>query len=112
MVNRVLQPRPVVDDALRVTGQLIRTGRGDRGWSAGELAGRAGVSERTVLAAESGAPGTAFATVLELLVLTGSAPFGIEDPIEMARLRRRGEERLALLPSRVRRAAAVVDDDF
>lgn len=112
MTKRSLHPRPVVEDALRVSGQLIRSGRAERGWTARELAGRAGVSERTVLAAEAGAPGTAFATVLDLLSLTGNPPFGVTDPVELARMRRRGEERIALFPSRVVRSRVTVDDDF
>jgi len=112
MVKRALSPRPLVDDALKTAGQLVRAGRIERKWPVAELAGRAGVSERTVRAVEAGSPGSSFATVLELLYLTGNSPFGVEDPAEMARMRRRGEERLALLPSRARKPAVEADDDF
>jgi len=112
MPKRHVSTRRPVEDALKVTGQLIQGGRLQRKWPVSELAARAGVSERTVRAAEEGAPGTSFGTVLELLYLTGNSPFGVDDPVELARMRRRGEERLALLPSRARKRAVEVDDDF
>lgn len=111
-MKRAVIPRAEVEDALAVTGSLIHAGRLQKKWPVAELAGRAGVSERTVRAAEKGAPGTAYATILELLILTGNSPFGVTDPAELARMRRRGEERIALLPSRARQPVIEVDDDF
>ena len=112
MKKTIANTSPMVADALRVTGQLVETGRRERQWTVAELAARAGVSPRTVRAVEEGAPGTSFATVLEMLRLTGTSPFGVEDAAEMARMRRRGEENLALLPSRVYPARVEADDDF
>lgn len=113
MAKRSVPLRPHVQDALSVWGQLIRRGRLERAWTAKDLAARANVSEQTVLAAEAGHRGTAVGTMMELADLVGFPLFGIEDRAEIAIRRRRGEEMLALLPSRVRRTGAgMVDDDF
>jgi len=113
MAKRTVPLRPHVQDALSVWGQLIRRGRLERGWTVTDLAARANVSESTVAAAESGSQGTAVGTMIDLADLVGMPLFGIEDRAELALRRRRGEEVLALLPQRVRRARSeVVDDDF
>lgn len=113
MAKRTVPLRPHVQDALSVWGQLIRRGRLDRAWTAKDLAARANVSEQTVLSAEAGHRGTAVGTMLDLADLVGIPLFGIEDRAEIAIRRQRGEEMLALLPSRVRRPrAGTVDDDF
>lgn len=113
MAKRTVPLRPHVQDALSVWGQLIRRGRLDRAWTAKDLAARANVSEQTVLSAEAGHRGTAVGTMMDLADLVGIPLFGIEDRSEIAVRRRRGEEMLALLPSRVRRTrAGAVDDDF
>lgn len=103
MARRTISPMPAADDALKTLGIQIRLARHERGWTAAELAARSGVSERTVLAIEAGAPGTAVGTVFNAAVLVGLPLFGVEDRAELARMRRRGEERLALIPSRVYR---------
>ncbi|NQD90099.1 transcriptional regulator, partial [Paenarthrobacter sp. CM16] len=65
------------------------------------------------LAAEAGSRGAAVGTMMELADLVGVPIFGIEDRAELAIRRQRGEEMLALLPSRVRRPKSrSVDDDF
>ncbi|MFT4166797.1 MAG: helix-turn-helix transcriptional regulator [Microlunatus sp.] len=113
MAKRSVPLRPHVQDALCVWGQLIRRGRLDRTWTAKDLAARANVSEQTVLAAEAGHRGTAVGTMMDLADLVGVPIFGIEDRAELAIRRQRGEELLALLPSRVRRPKIEsVDDDF
>lgn len=113
MAKRSVPLRPHVQDALSVWGQLIKRGRLDRTWTAKDLAARANVSEQTVLAAEAGHRGTAVGTMMDLADLVGVPIFGIEDRSELAIRRRRGEEMLALLPSRVRRPkGGTINDDF
>lgn len=113
MAKRNVPLRPHVQDALTIWGQLIKQGRIDRKWTAKELAARANVSEQTVLAAEAGSRGAAVGTVMDLSDLVGIPIFGLEDRAELAIRRRRGEEMLALLPSRVRRTkSGSADDDF
>ena len=102
-----------MQDALTIWGQLIREGRIDRAWTAKDLAARANVSEQTVLSAEGGNRGTGVGTMMDLADLVGVPLFGLDDRAELAQRRRRGEEMLALLPSRVRvRKSEDVDDDF
>lgn len=108
--RQVSLPAPA-RDALGVLGTQIRLARHERGWTAAEFAQRIGVSPPTVLAIESGAPGTAIGTVLTAASLVGVPLFGVEDPAELARMRRRGEERLALIPTRVHTPTDHDDDD-
>lgn len=113
MAKRTVPLRPHVQNALSVWGQLIRRGRLDRAWTAKDLAARANVSEQTVLSAEAGNRGTSVGTMMDLADLVGIPIFGIEDRSEIAIRRQRGEEMLALLPSRVRRpTGGSIDDDF
>lgn len=100
MARKKVSATPAAADALAVLGSRIREGRHARRWTAEELAARVGVSPRTILAVEAGKPSTAAGTVLNAAVLVGIPLFGSEDKAELARMRRRGEERLALLPSR------------
>ena len=109
MAKRPIDLRPQAADALRVLGDQIREARRALGWTASELADRTGITQRTVLAIEAGKPGTAIGNVFNAAITAGVPLFGVEDRYEMARLRRRGEEMLALLPQRVR--APHTDDE-
>lgn len=100
---------PAAQDALVVLGQQIRTARVKRGWTAANLAARIGVSPTTVTAVEAGTPGTAAGTVLNAAVMTGVPLFGTDDPFELVRLRRSGEQMLALIKQRV--YVSTADDD-
>lgn len=92
---------------------MIREARVGRRWTRDELAQRANVSVATIAKIEAGASTTAVGTVFSVADLVGVPIFGIDDPVELARLRRRGEERLSLLPTRVRRSRKQeLDDDF
>lgn len=101
MARRTVSPMSAAADALGVLGSQIRLARHARKWTAKDLAVRAGVSPRTILAIESGAPGTAIGTVFNAAVLVGVPLFGTEDRTELARMRNQGESTLALIPSRV-----------
>lgn len=85
--------------------------RRELGWTIADLADRAGVSAALIARIEKGAPGTAIGTVFEVALLCGVPLFGTE-PNELAQLSSLEKARLAVLPSRVRRRALVVDDDF
>ncbi|MET9326728.1 helix-turn-helix transcriptional regulator [Tsukamurella sp. NPDC003166] len=99
MAKRPVSPTRVASDALTLLGSQIRIGRHAKNWTAADLGDRLGVGPRTVTAIERGAPGTAIGTVLSAASLVGVPLFGATDD-ELAQLRRRGEERVALLPSR------------
>lgn len=100
------------ETALRLLGAEIAQGRRERRWSSASLAKRAGVSETTVRKVERGDSGVAIGTVFEMATLTG-VPIFSADPRELEVGLRRSQDRLALLPERVReRALPPIDDDF
>ena len=109
-----VSPRRGAADAAAVLGQQIKAARVARRWSATELGARIGIDRRTVAAIEAGNPAVSLGNALNAADILGVPLFGAEDPTELARLRREGRERLALLPTRVDtpRKKAEPDDDF
>lgn len=112
MARRTIMTTPAAADAAKVLGQQIREARHRRGWTAAELATRLGVSPATVKAVETGAPGTAIGTVFNAAVLVGLELYSTTDKAELARMRHRGEERLALIGQRVRPPRGKDDRDL
>jgi len=101
----------VTRQALSILGKSIRIGRMERAMTAQELADRAGISRTTLYKIEKGAPGPEIGAVFEVALLAGVRLFEYDDAalrIENARL----EEKLMLLPKRVRPSRTEVDDDF
>lgn len=92
------------EDALVVLGQQIRIARAARGLTAEQLAGTAGISRATLSSIERGNPSSSIGTVFNVATILGIPLFGVDDPSELIAMRRRGEDRLALLPARVDRA--------
>jgi transcriptional regulator with XRE-family HTH domain len=109
-----VSPRRGAADAAAVLGQQIKTARVARRWTAAELGERIGVDRRTVAAIEAGDPAVSLGNALNAADILGVPLFGAEDHSELARLRREGRDRLALLPTRVGkpRRGTEVDDDF
>lgn len=109
-----VSPRRGAADAAVVLGQQVKAARIGRKWSAVELAERIGVDRRTVAAIEAGDPGVSIGNALNAADILGVPLFGAEDRAELARLRRQGRDRLALLPTRVDkpRKRSEPDDDF
>jgi transcriptional regulator with XRE-family HTH domain len=100
-------------DAAAILGQQVQFARQDRGWTVDELGERAGVSYPTIRKIEKGEPSVSWGNVLNVAALVGVPLFGTDDPSELARIRARGQERLTLLPQRVReRKLPDVDLDF
>ena len=97
--------------ATRVLGGLIAQNRRQRGWTASRLADAIGVTPRTVAHIESGRPTVAIGTVFEAAAILGVRLFEA-DRAELQRLLRDGQDRLALLPQRVRPKDEAIDDDF
>lgn len=112
MSRREISMMPMAAEAARLLGAQIRLARHDRRWSAAELAERAGVSQRTVLAIEAGKPTPSIGNVLNVAALAGVELFNQTDPLEVAVARRRAEERLALLPALVRKRKDANDGDY
>lgn len=109
-----ISPRRAAGDALAVLGQQVKAARVERAWTATELAARIDVDRRTVAAIEAGDPAVSIGNVFNAADVLGIPLFGAEDPAELARLRREGRDRLALLPTRVGKPQkqAEPDDDF
>ena len=109
-----VSPRRGAADAAAVLGQQIKAARFARKWTATELAARIAVDRRTVAAIEAGDPAVSIGNAFNAADILGIPLFGAEDRAELARLRREGRERLALLPTRVDapRKEAEPDDDF
>lgn len=100
--------------AMQALGKLIVAGRRDRSWTQSDLAERVGTSRQTIAQVESGAPSVALGTVFEAAALTGVAlfdrgPVRIDGPAHALEV---AENRLALLPSRVRVTQPDIGDDF
>jgi transcriptional regulator with XRE-family HTH domain len=115
MAKRVISPTRAAADALVVLGTQIRLARHDKNWTAVDLGMRIGADPRTVTAIERGTPGVSIGTVFSAASVLGVPLFGDDDD-EIAQLRRRGEERVALIPSREYRprttTGAEADDDL
>jgi len=99
-------------DVARVVGLEIARARRARRWNQRQLAERAGVSTNTLRSVERGSPTVAIGIVFELASLLGIDLLGA-GPSDLPALVARGQDRLALLPSRVRgRGSDEVEDDF
>jgi transcriptional regulator with XRE-family HTH domain len=109
-----VSPRRGAADAAVVLGQQIKVARLARNWTATELGERIGIDRRTVAAVEAGDPGVSLGNAFNAADILGVPLFGAEDRAELARLRREGRDRLALLPTRVDkpRKQPEPDDDF
>ena len=102
---------PATREATELLGKLIKLERRERRMSEDELAGRAGVSRRTLQRIERGDPRCAIGLFFELAVLVGVKLFESDDRATLALHLGRVNDRLAVLPSRVR-SSARVDDEF
>ncbi len=111
MTRRRIALSPVAENAAVLFGIQIRLARRAKRWTAADLAERAGVSRVTVLNVESGSPNVSLGNALNIATLAGVNLFGIDDPVELARARNRGEEQVALLPSRVYKLKNAGGDD-
>jgi transcriptional regulator with XRE-family HTH domain len=97
---------------VRVLGLEIAQARRARRWSQEELAQRAGVSPLTLGSIERGVPTVTIGIVFEVASLVGLDLLGA-GPGDLPSLVSRSQDRLALLPARIRnRHSDDVDDDF
>lgn len=101
---------PQTREAVALLGLLVAEGRRRRGWTLAALAERVGVTPKTLSKVEHGDPTVALGTALEAAALVGVELF--DDPGRLPAHRARREDRLALLPRRVRIPVDEVDDDF
>src|ERR1700759_51852 len=96
---------PRTTAAAEILGAAIASARRERRVSQGELAERAGISQGTVHNVEQGSPTVAVGIVFELAALVGLDL--LADPDELPRMHAQVNDRLRLLPSRVRARSAV-----
>ncbi len=102
---------PATQAAVAALGAQIGAARRELGWTAAQLAERIGVSPPIVTRIEKGFPGTAVGTVLEAAIVCGVPLYGVE-AAELPQVAERARTRLALLPTRVRKRAVSIADDF
>lgn len=95
-------------EAAHLLAAQIKLGRKERGWTEEETAERAGISRTTLRKIEQGELGTAIGLVFEVATLVGVKLF--EDPVPIRTQRQHIEDKIALLPQRIRMPE--VDDDF
>jgi len=98
-------------EAVELLGNLIRVGRKERKMTEEDLAGRAGISRRTLQKIERGDLKCEIGLVFEVANLVGVQLFGEEEHANLARNKNRVDDKLALLPKRIRRIVKV-DDEF
>lgn len=99
-------------EAASLLGRLIQLGRKQRKWSEKELAERAGISRATLQKIEKGDPSVALGLTFEVATLVGVQLFD-DETTSLASHIARVDDKLALLPSAVRKPRKVdVDDDF
>lgn len=98
--------------ALRLFAGLIEEGRLRKGWTRDELAERVGVGVVTIRQVAKGSPRVAIGTYFEAAALVGVSLF-TEDLDALKRDHDTQWERLALMPTRIRRPPQEpIDDDF
>jgi transcriptional regulator with XRE-family HTH domain len=97
--------------ALASLGKEIRLARKERRWTLSELAERAGISRATLQKIEKGDPRCEVGLVFEVAILVG-IPLLESDTSSGAAHLKHVDDKLALLPKRVRKNAKVPHDDF
>jgi transcriptional regulator with XRE-family HTH domain len=98
-------------EAATLLAKQIQLGRKQRKWTEHDLADRAGISRATLQKIEKGDLSVAVGLVLEVAALVGVALFDEERGSLASHIARTGDK-LALLPSAVRKRRRSVDDEF
>jgi transcriptional regulator with XRE-family HTH domain len=101
------------EEAITLLAVLVRAARIERRISAQEVAERAGISRSMLQRIEKGDLKCGIGAVFEVATIVGVNLFNAEpSSFTMARHIKQNEEKLALLPQKVRKKKKVVDDDF
>jgi transcriptional regulator with XRE-family HTH domain len=98
-------------EAAALLGKQVRLERKQRKWTEHELADRAGISRATLQKIEKGDLNVAIGLVFEVAALVGVTLFD-DLPSSLVTHLARTDDKLALLPSTVRKRRKTVDDDF
>lgn len=102
---------PQTVDAVRVLGLQIAQARRERHMTAHEICERSQISAVTLRNVERGSLTVAIGIYFEVAILVGIDLYEVE-PNALPALVARGQDRLNLLPSRVRESKGRVPDDF
>lgn len=97
--------------ACKLLGGYIHIERKTRQWTIQDLAERMGVSHVTIIKIESGNPKVAIGFYFEAATLL-NIPLFQRDETEISRELHTVQEKIALLPKRIRSNISEVDDDF
>lgn len=98
-------------EAMKYLGVEVTARRKERRWTEAQLAERAGISRTTLRKVEQGDPTVAIGTAFDVATLVGVTLFH-DTAAQVARDRRVVEQRLALMPDRIRVSTKDVFDDF
>jgi transcriptional regulator with XRE-family HTH domain len=98
-------------EAIELLGQSIRLARIEKKLTMDETAQRAGISRALLRRIERGEPGSTIGTVFEVAAIVGVPLFEAERSRLTSQIAQRND-RLALLPLRVRAPGKAVKDDF
>ncbi|MEG9862724.1 MAG: helix-turn-helix transcriptional regulator [Parvularculales bacterium] len=98
-------------EAIRLLAGQIRAARLERGVTAQDLSERAGISRGLLRRIENGDPGCGIGVVFEVATLLGVTLFRPSHS-DLRLMNKMLDEKLTLLPSRIRPRAAALDDDF
>lgn len=101
---------PVALEAAGLLGARVRVARRERRWTLQELAERVGITEKTMRRIERGDPGVRLGLAFEAAAVLG-VPLFHDDASRRWLESSRADDRLALLPQRVRKPVKV-DNDF
>lgn len=112
MANRSSRPiSPYAKEACELLGSLIQESRIQKGMTIAEMAERAGVSRGLVARVEAGDLGCSIGVVFEMAALLKIELFGL-DPRNLSSHLAMKQDKIKLLPQRVRKAKEAVYDDF
>ena len=111
MMGSIHQWSKITSEASQLLGLEVARARKERRWTAAELSERAGITAVTLRKVERGDPTVALGTVFEVATLVGVQLFCVERDA-LPDLIVRVQNRLALLPTRVRESSDIVHDDF
>ena len=98
-------------EASALLGSLIRAARKERKFTAQELADRGGISRGLLQRIEKGDPKCEIGAVFEVATIVGVKLFDADETTLTRRLRQT-EDKLSLLPQRIRTRKRAVHDDF
>lgn len=99
------------DEAIKLLGARIKVTRIEREITAQELSERADISRGLLRRIENGDPSCGIGIVFEVATLLGLQLFQ-SDHDELLLKNKIIEEKLALLPARIKKSKAELDDDF